>query len=250
MSDGLAALLLYLAGCAAGTLNVIAGGGSLLTLPLLIFLGLPAGVANGTNRIAILVQNIGAVWSFHRHRVLDRRWLGWLALPAVFGAALGSWLAVVISDLAFQKILAVVMLVVAVWTLWDPLARLREEGRELPSWGRGLLSVAFFGLGFYGGFIQAGVGFLFLAVIPFAGLDLVKGNAVKVLTILVFTPIALAIFALNGKVDWLLGTALAAGNLTGAFLGVRLAIRMGHRWLKVAVTVTVVLFALKLWWGG
>ena len=250
MSDGLAALLLYLAGCAAGTLNVIAGGGSLLTLPLLIFLGLPAGVANGTNRVAILVQNIGAVWGFHRHRVLDWRWIGWLALPAAAGAALGSWAAVVIDDLAFQKILAGVMLVVAAWTLWDPLARMREEGRELPPWSRGLLSAAFFGIGFYGGFIQAGVGFLFLAVIPFAGLGLVRGNAVKVLTILIFTPIALAIFAFNGKVDWLLGSALAAGNLTGAFLGVRLTVLMGHRWLKVVVTVMVVLFALRLWWGG
>jgi uncharacterized protein len=249
VSDGLAALLLFLAGCVAGTLNVVAGGGSLLTLPLLIFLGLPPGVANGTNRVAILVQNIGAVWSFNRYKVLDWRWLGWLVLPAAAGAALGSWVAVVISDLAFQKILAAVMLVVAAWTLWDPLSRRREDGRELPAWGRGLLSAAFFGLGFYGGFIQAGVGFLFLAVIPFAGLDLVKGNAVKVLTILTFTPISLAIFAASGKVDWLLGASLAAGSLTGAFLGVRLTVLMGHKWLKVAVTVTVVLFAIKLWWG-
>lgn len=247
MAEGLAPLLLFLAGAAAGAINVIAGGGSLLTLPLLIFLGLPPGVANGTNRVAILVQNMGAVWGFHRHKVLDWKWLGALSLPAAGGAVLGSWAAVVVSDFAFQRILAGVMLVVAVWTLWDPLAKRREEGNEEPVWSRGVLALVFFGLGFYGGFIQAGVGFLFLAMMPFAGLDLVRGNAVKVLTILLFTPIALAVFAFAGMVDWGLGLALAAGNLAGAFVGVRLAVHLGHKWLKYAVTVLVVVFALKLW---
>jgi uncharacterized membrane protein YfcA len=239
--------LLFLAGVVAGILNVVGGGGSLLTLPLLLFLGLPAAVANGTNRIGILVQNASAVWGFHRRGILDWRWLGWLALPATVGAALGSWAALDIGEVAFRRILAGIMIAVAVWTLWDPLKKMQLDGKALSGRRRGLLTVAFFGVGFYGGFIQAGVGFLFLALIPLAGLDLVKGNAVKVLTVLAFTPLSLAIFAWNGKVDWALGLALAAGYFLGGLLGVRLTVFLGHRWLKVAVTAMVVLFALKLW---
>ncbi len=250
MADWLVMTLLFLAGTAAGTLNVLAGGGSMLTLPLLIFLGLPTAVANGTNRVAILVQNIGAVWGFHRHGILEWRWLLRLALPAALGAGLGSWLAVDISDLAFRRILAGIMLAVAAWTLWDPL-RDRPADSGPPSRRRqAVLILAFFGVGFYGGFIQAGIGFLLLALMPLAGLDLVRGNALKVLVVLAYTPIALAVFALHGKVDWGLGAALAAGNFTGSQLGVRLSLLMGHRGLKYFVTAVVVLFALRLWWGG
>lgn len=250
MAEWLAMVLLFLAGTAAGTLNVLAGGGSMLTLPLLIFLGLPGAVANGTNRVAILVQNIGAVWGFHRHGILEWRWLLRLALPAALGAGLGSWVAVGVGDLAFRRILAVIMLAVAAWTLLDPL-RGRPVAAAPPTPGRrAFLILAFFGVGFYGGFIQAGIGFLLLALMPLAGLDLVRGNALKVLVVLTFTPIALAVFAFNGKVDWGLGAALAAGNLTGSQLGVRLTLLMGHRGLKYLVTAVVVLFAVRLWWGG
>ena len=98
--------LLFAAGAVAGVINVVAGGGSFLTLPLLMFMGLPAGVANGTNRVGILVQNVGAVWSFQRHGVLDWRSLLWAALPATFGAAVGVWIALVISDQSFKRVVA------------------------------------------------------------------------------------------------------------------------------------------------
>jgi len=81
MEDWIPYAILFLAGGVAGVLNVVAAGGSFLTLPLLIFLGLPASVANGTNRVAILLQNIGAVWGFHRYGVLDWRAILWAAIP-------------------------------------------------------------------------------------------------------------------------------------------------------------------------
>lgn len=242
--------LLFLAGTAAGTLNVLAGGGSMLTLPLLIFLGLPTAVANGTNRVAILVQNVGAVWGFSRHRLVEKGWLVGLALPAALGAGLGSWLAIGVSDLAFRRILAGIMVAVAAWTLWDPLKGRPPESSAPTPRRRALLALAFFGVGIYGGFIQAGIGFLLLALMPFAGLNLVRGNALKVLVILTFTPIALAVFAAHGKVDWRLGAVLALGNLTGSQIGVRLTLLMGHRGLKYFVTAVVVIFALRLWWTG
>jgi len=243
-------LLLFGAGVIAGTLNVIAGGGSLLTLPLMIFLGLPATVANGTNRLAILVQNIGAVWSFHRHRIIDWSWLTIAALPGLAGAILGSWAAVRIGDVAFQRTLAGVMMAVAAWTIIDPLRR-RPVGETLRTGASHLrrtgLVAAFFLVGVYGGFIQAGIGFLILAVITLAGLDLVRGNALKVLFVLTLTPVALLVFAVGGKVDWGVGAALALGSLVGGLIGVRLTVVKGHVWIKRVVTVTVLVFAVLLW---
>ncbi len=239
-------LILLVAGFIAGTLNVVAGGGSFLTLPVLIFLGLPATVANGTNRVAVLTQNVGAVWSFHQHGVMDwRTSLQSAALPAMIGAWLGAEVAIWIGDEAFKDTLAFLMVAVTLWTVWDPLkGKLDSSPGGRPWW---MIAAAFFVVGVYSGFVQAGVGFLILAATTLWGLDLVKGNAVKVLVILATMVISLGIFASEGKVDWLLGFVLGAGNLAGGLVGVRLTILKGHGWIKKVVTVTVILFALRLW---
>lgn len=239
-------LILFGSGLIAGTLNVLAGGGSFLTLPLLIFLGLPATVANGTNRVGILFQNVGAVWGFNRHRVLDWRWALWAAAPATAGAVLGTWGALLVGDQAFKRILAFLMVGITAWTLLDSRSVSRRSSRE----PRLALALGgFFLVGIYGGFVQAGVGFLILAATTLAGLDLVRGNAVKVLSILCFTVVSLGIFAASGKVDWPMGLALAAGTVLGGQLGVRLTVLKGHAWVKGVVTIAVVIFALKLWFS-
>lgn len=252
MPDALTSfLLLFLAGLVAGTLNVIAGGGSMLTLPVMIFLGLPPTVANGTNRVAILIQNVGASWSFHRRKLISREWLLLAVPPAVVGAVLGTLAAVRIGDLAFQKILAVILVGAAAWTVWRPVNP-PEEGAPLPPVGgrRWAFATFFFLVGVYGGFIQAGVGFIILAVTSAGGLNLIRGNALKVALVLAFTPLALALFAWSGKVDWAMGLALAAGNFLGAMAGVRLQILKGHRWVRNVVTVTIVVFAVRLLFGS
>jgi len=259
VSDPVAYALLFVAGSVAGTINVLAGGGSFLTLPLLIFLGLPPTVANGTNRIAILVQNVGAVWSFNRHGVMNWSWIRTAALPALAGAGLGSWAAIKIGDASFQRILATLMIVFAIVMLLDPLRnRIKRAagGPEdpddpaepaLPRLSGLAFSAMFFGVGVYGGFVQAGVGFFILALAMLAGFDLVKGNALKVLVVLVFTPLALVLFAMAGKVDWGMGVALAGGNLLGGLVGTHLTVLKGHAWVKRVVVVMIVVFALKLW---
>jgi uncharacterized membrane protein YfcA len=248
MLDAADFLWMVAAGCVAGTLNVLAGGGSFITLPVLIFFGLPPGIANGTNRVAILLQNMAAVWSFRRYGVLDLRALGWAALPATVGSALGTWAALRISDADFQRLLAFLMLAISLWTLWQGRSREKPSQRPMPKGLRfaGIL-LGFFLVGIYGGFVQAGVGFLVLAMTRAAGLDLVRGNAVKVLAILCLTGLALGVFAWQGKVRWVPGLALGVGTILGALIGARLSVLKGHVWLQRVVSATIVLFALKLW---
>jgi uncharacterized membrane protein YfcA len=272
-------LILFLVGLVAGALNVIAGGGSLISLPVMIFLGLPPTVANGTNRVAILVQNIGASWSFHRRGLISTEWLLLAVPPALIGAALGTFAAVHIGELAFQRILAVVLVAAAAWTIWRPIDLREESQAELPTGTRRWLYIAaFFLIGVYGGFIQAGIGFLVLAItsaaglnlikgnalkvtlvltfMPLsllllaitsaAGLNLIKGNALKVTLVLTFMPLSLLLFALNGKVEWAMGLALAAGNFLGGLAGVHLQVLKGHTWVRGVVTVTIIIFAARL----
>lgn len=244
-------LVLFGVGLVAGTINVIAGGGSMITLPVLILLGLPPNVANGTNRVAILVQNTGATWSFHRLGLVSVPWLRLALPPALVGVAFGTWAAVHVGDMAFQRILALVLVLAAGWIFWNPADSVLAaktfppEGAEL--W---LLRLIFLGVGFYGGFIQAGLGFITLAVTSSYGLDLIRSNAVKVSLVLMFTPLALAIFAYNGRVDWATGFLLAAGTFVGALIGVRLQVLKGQRWVRGVLTVVVVAFAVRLLVGG
>ena len=161
------------------------------------------------------------------------------------------------GDASFQRILATLMVVFAVVMLVDP-ARSRfgragsidepESDRKAePALSGTGFSAAFFAAGVYGGFVQAGVGFFILALAMLAGLDLVRGNALKVLVVLVYTPLALVLFAIAGKVDWAMGAALAGGNLLGGLLGSHLTVLKGHAWVKRIVVAMIVVFAVKLW---
>lgn len=241
--------VLFAAGLVAAILNVVAGGGSFLTLPILIFMGLPPVMANGTNRVGILTQNVAAVWSFRRDGVHDRRWILAGGIPSILGAALGTWVATRIADDTFKQILSILMIVMSLWTLWNPI---RPRGGHTggaaahPRLGPGVMTGLFLA-SIYGGFVQAGVGFLLLVVTTLAGYDLVQGNSLKVLCVLISTPLSLAIFASQGQVSWVHGVSLAAGTLVGGFLGARLTVLKGHAWIRRVVTVTVIAMALKLW---
>jgi uncharacterized membrane protein YfcA len=242
-------VLLAGAGLVAGALNVVAGGGSFLTLPVLLFLGLPAAVANGTNRVGVLAQNVSGVWGYHRHGALDWGFALWAGVPAVIGAGLGAWLALQVPDFAFTRILSFAMLAMTLWSVWKsrggPAAR--PTGGAGP--GQALTLIGFFFIGVYGGFIQAGVGFVILALTSATGLDLIRGNAVKVLAVLLMTVLSLLIFAGSGTVDWPRGLALGVGNFAGGLVGVRMAVLRGQRWLERVVAATVILFALLLWFS-
>lgn len=239
---------LFGAGLIAGIINVLAGGGSMLSVPALIFAGLDPVTANGTNRIAIAVQNATAVGGFQQQNLNDFPVSLKLAAAAVPGALLGAYLASQFSNNAFKHVLAGV-LVISVIALFLPLRR-TDAGGDIHQAHPAVLYPVLFGIGLYGGFIQVGVGFLFMAGLQrVLRLDLIRVNVHKVLIILLYTLPALAVFLWMGEVNWPLGLALAVGNASGAWIATRLAVRGGERWIKGLVAVVVVAMAIKLFIG-
>ncbi len=238
--------LLFGVGIIAGILNVLAGGGSLLTLPLLIFMGLPSAVANGTNRVAIFCQNLFAIRGFRKQGYFPVDLVLLCTPTALLGSWLGASLAISMDDIVFNRLLAGIMICVLIFTAVDPIKRMRKEDIRFSAWRKGVLAISFFFVGIYGGFVQAGVGFIIIAALLAHGLDLVRINAVKVFVVFVYTAVALGVFVWHGEVNYLLGFGLAAGNSIGGAIGPKLAVDKGHDWIKKLVNVTVLVFALKL----
>lgn len=237
-------LILFGVGCAAGVINVMAGGGSSLTLPTLIFLGLDGATANGTNRVALVVQNIMGVWSFKREKVSRLSLSLKLAVWTLPGAIAGALVATRISDEWFQRILGVVLIGVVISMLIP-----RASGRETTPEGISSKWVypAMVLIGFYGGFIQLGVGFLIMAALyHLLRIDLVFTNMHKLTIVLIYMVPALSIFALTGNVDWVLGLSLAAGNGFGAFWAARFAVRRGDKLIRYVLIVAVLIMAAKI----
>ena len=238
--------IVFVAGLFAGVVNTLAGGGSLVTLPILIFIGLPSAVANGTNRIAIWIQCFSAVMGFQKRGVSHFRESIILSLPAIVGAVIGAQYSIELSDEGFKRILAVVMLVVIGLVVWNPSPHENpQQGRS--GWKRVGLPLVFFGIGFYGGFIQAGVGYLITsALVLIRGFNLVQTAAVKSFIVAVYTTFAVGVFVFNGQVDWRIALALSMGNAIGAWVGSHLAIQKGEDFIRGLLLVTVVAMALKL----
>ena len=241
--------LILVTGVVAGFMNTLGGGGSLLTLPMLIFLGLPAAVANGTNRIALIVQNVVGISNFRRKGFFYLKLGISLAIPSVLGAFLGARIAITISEELFQKILAIIMIVVMILILTRPEKRfLKEiEGENLSSTGLIVAMFVFFCIGIYGGFIQAGVGFIIISALALiTRASLVKINSLKVFIVLIYVFSSFIVFVINGKVDWILGFTLAIGNALGAYLGSNFAVTKGDKWIRVFIVIAILSMSAKL----
>ncbi len=232
-------IVLIVAGIMVGIINTLAGGGSIISLSVLMLLGLPASVANGTNRIGIFMQNIAAVGSFRQQKVLDWKKGKWLAIPAVIGSLVGAWIAVDVNEKTIEYSIAIIMLLMVVLMLWKPERFLKERKDLIEKRISWLQVVIFFGIGFYGGFIQMGVGYFLLAgLVMSAGYELVKANALKVLINFIFTPFALVVFIMNDQVDYACGLILGVGNMIGGYAGSRMAVKKGAnfvRWIIIAL---------------
>ena len=234
-------------GLAAGFINTVAGGGSSITLPMLIFLGLPPNVANGTNRIAILLQSIVGVNTFSRNRVMRFSEGLKLSVPSAIGAIAGAFAAVEISDEAMRWFIIVIMVAMLLLVIFKPEAWIKKHESETAPKTGWLQYGIFFLIGFYGGFIQVGVGFLLLAgLVMGSGIDLVRANALKVLIVLVYTIIALAIFWANSQVHLWMGVLLGAGSMAGAYAGAKFTIKGGAVYVRYFLMVMLTVMILKL----
>jgi hypothetical protein len=236
-----------LVGFVAGFINTLAGSGSLLTLPLLMFLGLPANVANGTNRIAILLQNVVGVSSFKKQKVLDFKHGLWLGIPAVIGSFIGAQIAINLNEDIMRKTIGGLLIVMLFIIIYKPDKWIKGKVGEIDAKPGILQIIIFFFIGIYGGFIQAGVGFFLLAgLVLGAGLDLVRANALKVFIVLLYTPIALGIFMLNDQVDYKLGLILAVGNMLGAFVGAKATVSWGPKFVRYILLIAITVSSIKL----
>jgi uncharacterized protein len=233
-------VLLAVAGLAAGFVNTVAGAGSLLSLRALMVLGVLPAEANGTNRVPVVAQSLTAAIAFRRHTHVGRALLAPSLVPSVLGAVLGSVVSTRVPDRVMNVLLIVVLFGVAILGLRRAKTRVGSELDEatealrLTTWpSRAWL----FASGFYGGFLQAGVGLLLIHTLSnVAGLTMLRSNALKVTVVLVFSVAALGVFVASGQVRWLLAAPLSLGSVLGALLAVRFAVKLGET-LKIGVVV-------------
>ena len=241
-------ILLVVVGFFAGIINTLAGGGSLFTLPVLIFLGLPPAIANGTNRIAIVVQSLGGALGYRSKGVHTFPFPIYLGISASIGAVIGAQIALKVDGALFNRILAVIMFIVGFLIL----IRRKSLALNLPERLKGKYLIysilGFFVIGIYGGFINAGIGIVIMLFLNRLNrLSLVKTNATKVLVVMIYSAVALALFAYNDAVNWKLGSLMALGTLFGAWWASRWSVKKGDRVIRIAILVTIFIMAIKLW---
>ena len=229
-------ILLVLVGFFAGIINTLAGGGSLFTLPVLIFLGLPPAIANGTNRIAIVVQSLGGALGYRSKGVHTFPFPIYLGISASIGAVIGAQIALKVDGALFNRILAAIMLIV----VFLILIRRNSLILNLPERLKGKYLIysilGFFVIGIYGGFINAGIGIVIMLFLNRLNrLSLVKTNATKVLVVMIYSTVALALFTYNDAVNWKLGSLMALGTLFGAWWASRWSVKKGDRVIRVAM---------------
>jgi uncharacterized protein len=245
LSEITSIILLFIIAFISGFINVGAGGGSSLTLPMLIFLGLDSALANGTNRVGILMQNIAAIYSFKRSKFSQFKLSLKLSLLTLPGAITGAFLAVKLNDALFQKILGIVMIGIII-SMFLPKPKNTQDGDGSQKINLSVY-LSMFGIGFYGGFIQVGVGFMIMASLQhLMKLNLVYVNMHKVFIVLVFTLPALLIFAFTGNVNWYWGIVLGLGTALGGWWSAKLSVKKGEKLIKAVLVVAILIMALKL----
>lgn len=246
MNEGWTWLALALAGLVAGVINTLAGGGTLLTVPTLVYFGLPATIANGTNRVGVLLQNVFATRSFRREGFDALAESLPIVMPAVVGSILGATVASRLSSALFERIFGVAMILLLVPILRGSRPKTRPDEPAAPPRSRSLNAALFFAIGFYGGSIQAGVGIFVIAALARSGVDLVRANAIKVILVGALTFVALPVFILHRQIHWPYAIATAAGFALGGELGARAAARGGERLIRPVLAISVLALAGRM----
>ena len=238
-------ILLLASGVLVGIINTLGGGGSVITMSLFMAMGMPINIANGTNRIAVLLQNLSATIAFLRKGMLHVRSGVLLSLPAIVGNIFGAMVATEVSESVFKICLSIVLAVILLYLLMG-------KDNEQVTGGHGLQIrwwhyIIFFIIGFYGGYIYIGLGFLILALAIWTmKLDIITANVIKGFVIFLSTPFALAVFVYNGQVEWMAGLLHGVGNILGALLASHWAMSWGVKFVRWFTLFIIVVFFIDL----
>ena len=235
-------VLLVAGGLAAGVVNTLAGGGSLLTVPLLVLAGVPGNVANGSNRVGILASNASATAAFRRLGISGLSRTLPVLVPVAVGSLVGALLVARLADETFERAFGVLMVPVLLLSLRPPM--LKHAERRV--WSGPFTALVFLAVGLYGGAFQAGIGLLLMVALSRSGMDLVVANSVKVVVIMVVTVTALPLFIVGGRVDWGPALVLAAGFAVGGALGARLTVTRGASLIRPVMVAAVLALAARL----
>ena len=249
-THGLTWLLFAIAGITAGVINTLAGSGSLITLPIFMFLcGLPADIANGTNRVGAIFQSAIGLHGFRKSGKVEYANSSWIVVPAIIGALLGAWLASEMSARQMTNVIGGLMVVMLVVLTVNPKRWLRESDPSTRNNKRFVSVATYFVIGIYGGFIQAGVGiFLLIALVMVSKYSLKEANGVKMLVILGFAIPTLGVFILNNQVNFGYAFAMAGFQSIGAVLGVRFATRVPNAnvWIHRLLILILIAAATRI----
>jgi len=237
-------LLLAAGGLVAGIINTLAGGGSLLTVPLLVMLGLPATTANGTNRVGVLFQNLVSTLRFRREGLDGILGAKPILAAVVVGSLLGATIASSMPAELFRRVFGIAMVLLLIPMLRSG-AKKSDAAEITPRSGFANQAI-FFAIGLYGGAIQAGVGIFLMAALSRSGLDLVRTNAIKVVIVGILTVVAVPVFILQGQIDWPLASALVVGFALGGELGARATLQGGERLIRPVLAVSVLAMAGRM----
>ena len=250
--------MLLAGGLAAGIINTLAGYGSIITLSLLMdVIGLPANVANGSNRINVLSAGITGTYAFHRNGFLNWQKSRWYVVVTTIGALIGVYIATIISNEHFKEVFKYLSVVLLFIILINPKRWMREVSEE-HHFNQWVMIPVFLGIGFYGGFIQMGVGLLFLAALVLgARFSILAANATKLIVVSIYTAIVLVIFWIKGLVSLEAGLTLAIGSAIGGWLTAHYASKFpnANQWayrFLIVIVLTVVLyqFGVLNWISG
>ena len=241
--DSFDVVLLLTGGLAAGVANTMAGGGSLLTVPLLVLVGVPGNVANGSNRIGIFASTAMATATFRRLGYSELSRVLPVLAPVALGSVIGAILVGQLADETFERVFGLLMVPLLVVSLRPPRV---EASSADTRWSGPLMAVVFLGIGVYGGAFQAGIGLLLVLALSRSGMDLVVANSIKVLVVLAVTVAALPVFILSSRIDWAPAVILGVGFALGGALGARVTVAGGEKVIRPVLVVAVLAFAGRL----
>ncbi len=240
-------VLLLGGGLVAGVINTIAGGGSMITVGLLVVAGVPGNVANGSNRVGVLAAGVTAAAGFRQLGVAGRRQAVPVLVPVVVGSLLGALVIGGLTDEAFERVFGLLMVPLLILSLRPPRAAV--EGADVAPvepWPRWVQVLLFFAVGVYGGAFQAGIGLVLIVALARTGLDLVLANSIKVIVVLFVTATALPVFVVRGDIDWGPALVLASGFAVGGWLGAHATVAGGEKLIRIVMVLAVIALAGRL----